>query len=199
MNKLFLTLILLVNLPQYVSSMTSEETDCFLSFEKHKKSIPNFSYKKLAPEDQEVLVKNVLYRNSPALVINALKNYAAAFCEDIKEVPNDFHYDADMLGATLLKMKIAMQNNEITKPTDLVTARMYVFTQLLTQEEKASVLRANYLRNPDLAHQAMTRCGTLLAEELAKLNLIEDSEQARAQTAQEFTEKKLKELQEAYK
>ena len=210
MNKLFLTLILLTNLPQYVSSMSSEETACFLSFKEHKKNIPGFSYKNLAPEDQEVLVKNVLYRNSPALVRSAIKNYAAAFCEDIKKTPNNFHYDADMLGATLLKIKIgmqneadmlrsAMQNKDITKPTDFATARMYVFTQLLTPEEKASVLCDNYLRNPELAHQAMIRCGILLAQELAKLNLIEDTAEAKATRAREFTEMKIAELEKTYK
>lgn len=177
------------------SLLSPEEVACFQWFEKTKGSI-NHGLKDLSPEDQEVFSKKTRYSDAPEVVIRATSNFAASFCKAATASNISLMYDAPTLASTLLKMKIAVQNKTIAQATDRTSARIYVFTQLLTADEQATVSVDNYKKNPEAAHQAMVKHGELLAAELAKLGLIEDTEQAKKQEAEQFTKDKIADLQQ---
>lgn len=75
---------------------------------------------------------------------------------------------------------------------------MFVFSQLLTAQERKTVLPDQYLKNPQATLAAMIKCGYLQAQELARLAVIPNEKEAKENVAQEFVIKKMAELKEAY-
>lgn len=181
-----------------LSPLTEIEQSCFNWFEENKNSLKSV-YLGLSQEDQKIMQNKILYKDNPQAVKRVVFNYAKNFCLQALEANIKLEFDEETIGKTLLKMKIALQNKTISKPTNLITARMYVFSQLLTPEEKSTVLRDNYLTNPDATKAAMKKCATLLAIEVAKLGLIEDTDEAKKEFANQFLYKKMIELEHTYK
>ncbi len=178
--------------------VTEKERNCFQLFDSQK-DLKIAAFNQLSPEDYDTITKNVQHSQHPEQVEKAIKNVAINFCALTKEENKPFPYSCDELEKSLLTMKIVMQKKEVQKPTDLVSARMYVFSQLLTQEEQASVLKENFQKNPDKTREVMVRYASLLADEVVKLNIIENNNEARQNFMNEIITKKMNEMTEFYK
>ena len=179
------------------SALTPEETECFTFFDKNA-AYHALAYKALSEQDKTIIHSGMSYSDHMQEVKNALDNYATEFCTALEKAHITPAYDAQFISATLLKMKIAMQNKKIEKPTDHLSARMYVFSQLLTPQEKAFFHKDTYLQDKSTAHQVVRKCGLLLADELVKIKLIEDTPDAKELAAQEYTAQKIADLEKYY-
>ena len=195
--KLFLISALLLTLCPALLAMellTPEETKCFIWFEANPLTMT--AYKSLAENEKNILSKGTLYREHPEAVKNAMFNLAKNLKRKIQQENDPLRYDAEFLGNTLLKIKIALQNKKVEKPIDLTTARLYVFSKLLTPEEKATILKENYIKNPEATRIAMTKYADLVMQELVTLGLV--TPQDRSIAAAAFLQKKMNELQEIF-
>jgi len=179
------------------TTLSPEETAVFQWFDKHTPLVGSV-HKELPVEDQEFFNKKIPYKENPEAFTRATLNFATTFYKLATEKGLAAPFTPEALGSMFLKIRIAMQNKEIEKPTDLLTARLYVWSKLMTPQEKESVYRDNYLKNPEAAHAVAAKNGRLLAEELAKLNIIENTDAAKAQYAEEFTKKKIEDFKREY-
>ena len=198
MNKMFLILFWSASLPSYLVSMTDnetitlseEETACYNWYKNYKRvtSVGELCAN-LTKEEREVFHQKMLYKDNPELVTRAINKYAVEFGKNAY----NFFYDAGVLSSALLKKRKMCPKNMGT-----ITQSLYVFSRLLPPEDQATIFRENYLREPGLAHQAVARLARSHAEEMAKLNLIENTWEAKAIKAQEFYQIKIAELEKAY-
>ena len=102
-------------------------------------------------------------------------------------------YDQKFLSEVLFKVKYFIQNGDMSaSPVDLLTARLYVFSQLLTEDERSSMKRENYLKDPDSTHRAVRKFSTLLADELEKLSLLD--EKSKKEISKHWYNKKINEI-----
>lgn len=138
------------------------------------------------------------YVDNPQAVEQATRSYVLMLREIAAEKGIKLSYNFDIMYQAALKVKINLQSKQAQKPTDGLSARTYVFRQRLTPEEQATVLKKNYLVCPEAAHRAMAQAGKFLAEELVMLNLIENTEEARAACAANFLQEKLKSFKDHY-
>jgi len=186
-----------INIFTMEQPLTSKETACFNWFDKHT-TLKATAYKSLSKEESDIMSKGVRYTERPDEVTNAVQQYAKNFCDAIQKENINPEYDSQLLSATLLKMKIAMQNNIVEKPTDYTSARMYVYSKLLTPEEQNAYKQEGYLKGPEYAHTVVNKFGGLLADELVKIGIIKDTEEEKAKAAQEYITKKTEELKTFY-
>lgn len=193
MKNVFLILLVSINISIYSmessEDITSQEDECFLWFDGQIKAKTD-AFKSLSLEDRKTYQDRLKYSEYPQEVTASLTNYAKKFYEILKQTNNQTMFDESFLASTLLKIRKTMQDNGIKKPTNITSARMFVFTNFLTKEEQQTVLEGNYIKNPHAAREAMEKCGKLFAEELVKLKLIRDTIQDKHRAAQDFTAKK---------
>lgn len=176
------------------SPLTTVEENCF-NWLDNAIGLKEVAYNALSEEDRKAWIFAEDTASLTAVVPTYIKEiYKAAEKAGI-EVP----YNETTLVKTVMHVKKLMRNKEIIKPVDRITARMYVFSSLLTPEEQASVYENNYKANPAAASAAMLKNGKLLAEELAKLGIIENTPQAKEQEAQLFHAKKMEAFKQTYK
>lgn len=90
-----------------------------------------------------------------------------------------------------------MHSNAIKKPTDLLSARMFVFSNL-SREEQATYTEDNYKKSPQAAEAVACKWSKLVAAELVTLNLLEDTQKAKEQKAQELYQDQLEKFKKHY-
>jgi len=171
----------------YDTSTLSEKEREGLQWLGQAKTNINWGYKNLSKEDKAVFEQGERYIEDEKALTRVMQNFVAGFCAHAASKNFPVKYDAELLSSAMVKMK------------KYSAVRMFVFSQRLTPQEKATVLPDNYAKSPEEAQKAMTKCGKLLAQELARIKVIPDEAQAQEQVAQEFTQKKMAELKEAYK
>lgn len=159
------------NQPVQNEELSVTEKNCYNWFVKTQKVVPQF-YQKLPQEDRDVLNKGLKYLDNPEAVTRSRYNYAQAFLSELEKANIKPVYDKAILQSALLKMTKAMRNKSIEKPTDLLTTCMYVYSQLLTEQEQATYREDNYLKNPEAAHAVVQKWSHLVCDELIKLQLL---------------------------
>ncbi len=177
--------------------LTTAEKNCYDWFAQQKKEFSS-SYQKLSPEDIDVFNKQLRYTDHPEAVTRSRNNLVEIFYSQLEEVHVKPEYDKDMLKCTVLKMTKAMHNKSIETPTDLLSARMYVFSKMLTAQEQLTWSQENYLKNPQEAQKVVLKWSNLVAQEIAKLKLIENTEMAKNKKSQELYEEKIALLKKTY-
>ncbi len=165
--------------------LTQEEGDCLKWFEITKTSI-SWGLKDLSEEDKNVFNQDGSYVNNMETVTELLGRFVAGFCQKARALNVPLKYNEEMIAHTLIKIR------------EYVAARMFVFSQCLTKEERLTIRQEQYIKNPQAAYDAMLKYGKCLAGEHVRLNLIPDTFEAREKTAQEFTQNKMTELELAY-
>jgi hypothetical protein len=185
------------NVAQIASlSFSQEESACYAWVEAAKKAA-HFSYTSLSVEDQKVFQTCVKYTDEPEKLQTACTHFAKRLYESAEKVGFERPYNVPFVAETLLKMKRMLESGNII-PIDRTTARMYVFSQLLSPEERKTVLKENYLKNSQATHAAMLKAGWLLAEELVKLKLIENTDSGKESAALEYYAAKMEEIKKDY-
>lgn len=92
-----------------------------------------------------------------------------------------------------------MHTNKPQKPTDLLTARTYVWSTLLAKEEQQTWTDETiYRSNPAAAEAVVDKWSKLLTHELVTLKLVDDTEEARAAKAKTFADEKKALLKKMY-
>ena len=181
-----------------MDSLTTEESNCWMwSEQPHLKKVKTAAYKDLCDEHKHTLQK-YKYSEHPQEVTQAMYHYAVNFYEAAQELGIKIPYEKEFIITALLKIKIAVQNQVSRKPTDRLSANIYVFSQLLTQEERDTYKKESYVANPDATHAVVKKFATLLANELAKLGIIPDTEEAKLQEAHDYIAKKTLEFAQVY-
>ncbi len=175
-------------------SLSSEEDKYYEWYDTQKEKHAPTLWQNISPQ-----MKNALHGQSTENELKeAIGVLVGGFYEKLKESSVETPYSQDSIVDTLLKMRIAMREKKVIKATGLATARMYAFTHLLTSEQKATVSEESYLNNPAATDEAMKCYAGLLTNELVKLELVEDSLEARAESIQFWHTKKMTELRLAY-
>ncbi len=162
--------------------LTPQEADCLTWFEATKTSI-KWGIRFLPEEDQNVFKHGTTYRNNMDAITKLLEKFVSGFCQKATAMNVPLKYDEPIIASTLIKIK------------EFVAARMFVFNELLTKEERLTIQPEHYIKNPQAAYNAMLKAGKLLAEEHAALKLIPDTTEAKEKAAQEFTQNKMIELE----
>lgn len=177
--------------------LTASEKSCYEWFVKQEKTLPSY-YNSLSPEDKEIFSKQVRYADNPDAVTRSRNNYVAAFYAQAKAAQIKLEYEEPVLQSALLKMTQAMHGKTIKKPTDELSARMYVFSQLLTPQEQLAWTKENYLKNTQEAESLAAKWAQLVSDELVKLNLIGGTSEAKTQKAQELYVEKTERFRKTY-
>lgn len=181
---LFTHLLTLGN-SQYSKILTQQEVEYHEWFAKTKTEF-NWGFKNLSQEDKDIFKQGTNYNKDPKAISRVMRNFVNGFYKHAADNNIQVKYNAETINPILIKMQ------------DYIAARMYVFSQLLTAQERLTIQQNNYLKNPQAALTVMTKSGKLLAEELARLNLIPNTVEDKNKAAQEFTQNKMAELKAAY-
>jgi len=222
MKKLFL--ILALSNAHYLTAMdaakqadsaeeiTEQEKKYFAWFEKTQKNLPSV-FQALSAEDRAVFSQQLKFGEHPAEVTRSRTSYVhilyGSALKMLPTFPNETYYfelkemyqppcDEATLTAVVLKVTKKLHSPTAQKPTDLLSARLYAYKTLLTQQERDSWLPFNYLKNQQAAQATATRFGSLVAEELAKLGLVENTDEAKQKKAAELSASKIADLKKAY-
>ena len=177
--------------------LTATEKSCYEWYVEQQKQLSS-PYQKLSPEDIAVFNNRVSYSDNPEAVTRSRNNYAEAFYALAHAANIKMEYDKETLKLAFLKMTKAMHTKSIEKPTDVLSARMYVFSKLLTSQEQSAWTQPNYLQNPQETQKVVLKWSDRVSKELAKLKLIEDTEMAKAQKSQELYAEKLALFKKSY-
>jgi hypothetical protein len=161
---------------------SDEEVNAFRWFERIKIE-SKFRCSSLSLQDQAVLLNNVGLEESK--IRQAYLNLTNAILERAPEKK----YDSTFIVAIMDKLSNLPTHN--FKPTDILSARWYVFKVLLSPEERTSILKDNYLNNPGAAYTMLAKAGRLFAQELAHLKLIEDTAEEKEKVAHEYTQERI--------
>ena len=165
--------------------LTADESTALQWFEQTKTAI-GWGFKNLSTEDQAVFKQGVHYSDDQQILTRIMQHFVSGFCQQAAQTKTPLKYDESLISSILIKQQ------------SYIAARMYVFSQLLTAAERSTIQRDNYLNNPEAALTVMTKSGILLAQELARLNLIPNTMPDQEKAAQEFTQNKMDELKRAY-
>ena len=174
--------------------LSKEESDCFEWFEGYKQE-SNSVFQSMPDNERKFLHAGIHSQEDPQVIQQVIIKFVSKLYENFSQVNIPVKYTEKILVSTLLKIRIATYNQTVEKPTDLVTARIYVASQLLTKTEKDAVSKDNFLTNSDNVSNTLKRYSTLLAEELAKLGLIGCTEHDKSKCAQYWYERKMKDVQ----
>jgi aminoglycoside phosphotransferase len=189
--------------------ITEQEKKYFAWFEQTQTLLPSV-FQELSAEDKAVFSQRLKFGEHPEEVTRSRTNYVRIFYKALSSVqfPNETYQfelkemyqppcDEATLTAVVLKVTKQLHSPTAQKATDLLSARLYVYKDLLTEQERDTWLPFNYLANPQAAEQVATRFGTLLVEELAKLSLVENTDEAKREKAAELSASKIAELKKA--
>lgn len=172
--------LLLSSAHMFAMQLTPNEQACFESFYENFDSQMH-AYHALTEDEQAIFCSK-----STSLQEAALHKYATEFYHATCQTNKPFEYCTPFLHKTLLKMRDIMDHHDITKPTNYITAYMYVFSELLQPNERSAFLKDIYVYNKLYSLSIFHKCGILLAQELIKINLISDTEIDKQQAAYEY-------------
>jgi hypothetical protein len=192
----------------FAEEITEQEKKYFAWFEQTQKLLPSV-FQALSAEDRAAF--KLKFGEHPEEVTRSRTNYVREFYNALTSVPfpNETYQfelkemyqppcDEATLTAVVLKVTKQLHSPTAQKPTDLLSARLYVYKALLTQQERDAWLPFNYFDYPQAAQATATRFGTLLVDELAKLGLVENTDEAKQKKAAEFSASKMAELKKAF-
>ena len=177
--------------------LTATEKSCYEWYVEQQKKLSS-PYQKLSSEDIAVFNNRINYTDNPEAVTRSRNNFVEVFYTLVHDANIKIEYDKETLQRTFLKMTKAMHTKSIEKPTDVLSARMYVFSQKLTEQEKSMWTQINYLKNPQEAEKVVLKWSDLVSKELAKLKLIVDTKEARELKSQELFDEKLAFFKKSY-
>jgi hypothetical protein len=177
--------------------LTPLEKGYFEWFEQTSKQVPSV-FQSLSAEDKTVFNQRLKFGEHPEEVTRSRTNYVRALYAYALQDGKPIACDEATLTTVVLKVTRKLHAQVLAKPTDLLSARIYVYNQLLTQQERATWTEANYVENPQAAHRVVVRFSNLLVEELARLGLVESTDEAKKQKAKELYHSKVAELKKAY-
>jgi hypothetical protein len=186
--------------PQTTASedeITPDEKACFNWYEALAKEDPTY-FSELPAEDQAVLMKHVKFQDDPDAVRRSRASIARVFLAHIGKKGIKPTCNETQLTSTLIKVSKKLHVPTTQKPTDLLTARTYVWSTLMTQEEKLTWCKEGYLSNPIAAETTIANWSKLLTNELVTLKLVEDTQEARAAKAKELADEKKAFLRKTY-
>ena len=174
------------------ATLSDDDITCFEWFKKNKD--PKM-FQSLSEEDQVSLAMR--YDEKPEQVKKAWNAYIDLFYDHIKQANINQTYDKKQLFTTFLNMRIARENKAIKEPANKGEARLYAFNQL-ERKEQLTYHKEQYTKDKAAAQKVMKKQGALYANELIKLGIINDSDDARAEEIETFIKKKTAELDAAY-
>jgi len=177
--------------------LSSADKECFAWFESTAKALPS-TMQALSAQDKEVYQKGLKITDHPEEVIRSRNNYVDIFFAQAAKANIPPKYDAQTLKPVMLKVVKALHTKSVEKPTDLLTARTYVYTRLLTPEEQATWKEAAYLAHPEEAHQVAKKFSTLVVQELAKLKPLEYTDEVKRAKIDELYAEKVDRLKKTY-
>ena len=177
--------------------LTAHEKSCYDWFVEQQKQLPGF-YDKLCPEDRDIINKQVKYSDNPEGVTRCRYNYVDAFYCVAQAAEVELKHDKETLKSALLKITKSMHSNAIKKPTDELSARMHVFSSLLSKEEQATYTEDNYRKNPKAAEEVAHKWSSLVVNELVKLHKLEDAQGAKEQKAHQLYQDQLEKFKKHY-
>jgi len=166
-------------------SLSPEELQAKKWFEQTKTAL-DWSYKNLPQEDQDIFKQGLHYSDNPEALTQVMQHFVAGFYKRATDLNVPLPYDQSTTTSMLVKRKSE------------VAARIFVFSQLLTPQERATIARDNYTKNKEAALVTMTKLSHLLAQEFARVDLIENTDEAKKQAAHQFTQNKMAELEGAF-
>lgn len=177
--------------------LTQTEKDCYNWFKELQKTVPS-PFQALSPEDRKTFETQVKFQDDPEAVTQSRNNFAEAFFANAQKAGKELAYNKELLKATFIKMTKMMHGQTIKKPTDLLTARMYVFS-LLSPEEKITYSQGNYCKDPEATKVVIRKWSNLVCDELIKLNLLENSVKAREEREKELFDEVVARFEHTYK
>ena len=202
MKRFLILAVLLCNIVhtsamEQTEELTPHEKSCYDWFVEQQKQLPGF-YDKLCPEDRDIINKQVKYSDNPEGVTRCRYNYVDAFYCVAQTAEVEFKHDKETLKSALLKITKSMHSNAIKKPTDELSARMHVFSSMLTKEEQATYTEDNYRKNPKAAEEVAHKWSSLVVDELVKLNRLENTQKAKEQKAKLLYEDQIERFKKHY-
>jgi hypothetical protein len=180
--------------------LTPDDTNCFEWFEELAQEDPSY-FNQLPPEDQEVFNKRLKLQDHPDQVRRSRSSAAHAFLIQEKAKGTDLKYDKDTLTNVLIKVakKLhAPKSDTVKEPTNILDARTYVWSQLMTDEQRAAWNKDIYNADPRRVERVTIQWSMLLAKKLAEIGLIENTEVSVAIKSQKLFDSKWKLLKKMY-
>lgn len=183
-----------------LAPLTAEEKNLFNWFEGLAIKDPSY-FNGLPTQDQEVLKQKIKYPDNPELVRRSRASMARSFLAQASK--KNIELKCDEKALTLILVKVAKElhapKSEATaQPTDLLSARTYVWSQLMTEEQRSAWCKEMYDANPQKVETVTSEWSLILAKKLAEIGLIEKTEAAIALKAQELFNEKWALLQKMY-
>jgi hypothetical protein len=180
------------------NGLTVTEKKCYDWFVETQKKYQLSPFQKLSQEDREVFNKGILYTDNPQAVTQSRHHFAESFCKLAEEAKIPLMCDQATLKDLFLKMAITMQQKGINNPKNEVEVRMWLFSQL-PAEERIKWTEEYYLKNSDETKKALLNFSKSVSDDLAKRGMIENTDIAKEQKAQEIYKEKLQVFELNYK
>lgn len=183
-----------------LAPLSAEEKAIFEWFEPLAKEDPSY-FNELPAQDQDVFKQRIKYQDNPELIRRSRASTARAFLAQAARKKIEVKCDEKTLTLVMVKMAKelhAPKSGTVAKPTDLLSARTYVWSQLMTEDQRSAWCKEMYDSNPRHVEAVTIEWSMILAKQLAEINLIEKTESAIAIKAQELFDEKWALLQKMY-
>lgn len=145
------------------------------------------SYSCFKPEERDDFTA-LNYAQNPDKLETLGKKVIAQFYQNMETAHKEIKYPAPLLLQTFLHLKYQNQNKTITNPKNEREVGQWAFQQKLDDAERASFHEKGF--DSTLSYATAEKMGNLIAKKMAKLGLISNTQEAKAQKAQEYFEKK---------
>lgn len=188
----YLSLMLPVFFPFNLHPMfTSEESACVLWFEQEGK-VKVAAMNKLSQEEQHHLGNSTTPKDKE----QALQQLAQHFCNTIESEKKTVKYQAPFLAAALIKSSnVRVIIGPLPEPTDELTTRIFLWRYSLGQGERSTATMSVYRTEPEKTKATLEKFGALLADQLIKLNLLENTLQARQEKINQYIAQRMAEFE----
>ncbi len=178
------------------NELSADETKHFNWFREQHPKLATHPLKKLSAEDQKAFSNEQL---SLERIMDSRSKYVDAFWGLVEQAKIDRDgYHKDVLKIACVKTALNMRTGNVPKPTDEISAKTYVFTKQLSKEEQDTWMKDAYLTILKAAMPSVTKWSDGVANWLADLKQIENTQEAKEQKSDELFKAKIVELTKAY-
>lgn len=172
------------------SSLSKKESSCYAWYKEQKQKYAPKLYEDLTQE-QKVIMKG----GNSKHVEQMYRLYVDLFFQKLEQsnAPDRTSYSNDCVYSTLLKMRYMIQAKK-TKPVNILTAKMYVYSRFLTAADRAAMHSEHYKKDEQSTVKIVKKYSELVVEQLINLGLVSNTPEMKQNAIDEMYKEKMEEI-----
>ncbi|MCL5875940.1 MAG: hypothetical protein M1114_05710 [Candidatus Dependentiae bacterium] len=172
------------------SSLSKKEISCYVWYKEQKQKYAPKLYEDLTQE-QKIIMKG----SNPNRIAAMYREYVDLFFQKLEQnnAPDRTSYSNDSIYSTLLKMRYMIQARK-TKPVNILTAKMHVYSRFLTAADRAAMHSEHYKKDEQSTIKIVKKYSELVVEQLINLGLVSDTPEMKQNAVDEMYKEKMEEI-----